>query len=98
MANTLFDTFTGNFSRKLPKAAPVASESRNRGKKRNKKKSAQEKVFSRCNSQVSACEAFVQENCLGDAGCLTSVTPCCELMGECNFTGFVTCVNDATAV
>ncbi len=97
MASTFFDAFTGGLSRQQPTSSPVSSESRNRGKKRNKKKSGQEKVLSRCNSQVSECGTFVQENC-NDAACLAAVTVCCELLGTCDFTGFIACVNDATAV
>lgn len=96
MANTLFDTLMGGSSRQLPTSAPVSSESRKRGKQRNKKKSGQEKILSRCNSQISDCDAFVQENC-NDAACLAAVTVCCQLLGECNFTGFIACVNEATA-
>lgn len=96
MANTLFDAFTGSLSRQLPPSAQVASESRKRGKKRNKQKSGQEKIFSRCNSQISDCDAFVQENC-NDAACLAAVTVCCDFLGTCDFTRFIACVNEATA-
>jgi hypothetical protein len=96
VAITLFDAFTESLSRHPRTAAPVVSESRKHGKKRTRK-SRQEKIFSRCNSQIADCDAFVQENC-NDAACVAAVTVCCQLLGECNFTGFIACVNDATAV
>ena len=98
MSDTIFDTFTRGLSRQLPTAAPIASESRNRGKKQNKKNGGQKKVFSLCNSQISDCEAFAQVSCTGDAACITAISACCQLIGVCNFTGFVTCINDAAQV
>lgn len=97
MANTLFDTFTRGLSRQLPTSTPIASENRSRRKKQNKNNGGQKKVFSRCNSQISDCEAFAQDGC-NDAACLAAVTVCCQLLGACNFTGFIACVNEATAV
>jgi hypothetical protein len=98
MSSTIFDTFTQGLSRQLPTAASIASENRKRGKKQNKKNAGQQKIFSLCKSQILDCEAFAQVSCQGDAACITELTACCDFIGVCNFTGFITCLNDPTQV
>jgi hypothetical protein len=97
MAITLFDTFTRGLSRQQPTSASVTSEDRKRNKKRNKNNGGQKKIFALCNREVTACESFVQDECGGNAACVAAATPCCERLGSCDFTGFITCINDATA-
>lgn len=98
MTSTAFDAFTRGLSRQQALAAPVSAEDRKRNKKKkNKNNSGQNKILARCVSQIPACEALAQTTCLDDAACLTAVTACCDLLGSCDFTGFIACFNAATA-
>lgn len=97
MVSNAFDAFTRHFTRQQRLSASVTSEDGNRNKKQNKQNGGSgKKVFARCKAQVTACDAFVQKNC-ADAACRAAVTVCCESLGVCDFTGFIACVNDATA-
>jgi hypothetical protein len=95
MAQNALDAFIRFFTHRQGLSAPVTAEAHNRNKK--KKNGGRKNVFSRCISQISACESFVQDACVDNAACLAAATPCCERMGSCDFTGFIGCINDATA-
>lgn len=76
----------------------INAESRNRNngnRKKNKNGKERNKIFARCKSQAPACEAFIQTACINDPTCLAVVLPCCKEIEICEFTAFITCVNDA---
>lgn len=96
MSNTLFDAFTHGLSRNREFPAPLTGEDRKRNRKQ-KTHGGGKKIFARCTSQLPACATFAQQSCDGDADCLAAVTACCELLGACDFTAFVTCFDNAIA-
>lgn len=98
MTSTAFDAFTRGLSRQKALAAPVSAEDRKRNKKKkNKNNSGQNKILARCVSQIPACATLVQQSCGDDAACLAARTACCDFVGACDFTGFVTCFEDVSA-
>jgi hypothetical protein len=78
----------------------IGAESRNRNNNRNRKKNkngkGRNKIFARCESQLPACEALIQQNCGDDAACLAADLPCCEQLEICEFTAFIACINAAS--
>lgn len=94
MANTARNAFTRGLTRQPAIAAPIAAEDRNRKKKHGGDK---KKIFSRCRGQIPACDAFAQARCADNAECLAAAAACCDFLGACNFTSFVSCIEGATA-
>ena len=97
MAQNALEAFIRFFTHRQGLSAPVTAEAHKRNKKQNKQNGGRKKILFLCNKQISACESFVQDACVDNAACLAAATPCCERMGSCDFTGFIGCINDATA-
>lgn len=77
----------------------VGAEARNRNSNRNRKKKnngkAQKQKFALCESQGPACQALALASCGEDAGCQAAAAQCCEQLEICEFTAFITCINQA---
>jgi hypothetical protein len=61
-------------------------------KHRNGEKEKTNKAKERCQTQVAQCTDFVVASCPGDAACVAKLQPCCAFSGQCDFTGFITCL------
>jgi hypothetical protein len=73
-----------------------AKKGKNTQQKNRKKKQQQridEQALGLCAGQVAACDAFIAEDCDGDAGCLAQGQLCCDLLATCAFTEFIACIN-----
>lgn len=63
--------------------------------KKSCSKRVRKKVARTCGRQVDECTAYIAQTCADSpnvAECLTDLSPCCDPLGECDFTGFTTCV------
>jgi|SRR5215213_6855696 hypothetical protein len=49
-------------------------------------------AIERCQTQVVQCTDFISAACAGDAACVAKHQPCCTFPGQCDFTGFITCL------
>lgn len=66
-------------------------------KKRRKKKRKNGDIFKFCKKQVGQCLDFFLPSCEDDLICQATVETCCPEVGQCDFTGFILCLDDAQA-
>ena len=72
-------------------ASPVRAAAKG-NKSKNRKGSSAKK---RCMTQVAQCTDFSTAACAGDPACAATFQPCCSPAGQCDFTGFITCLQQA---
>lgn len=73
---------------------PVASDAK---KRRRKKKGKNGDVFKFRKKQADQCLDFFLPLCGDDLICQATVETCCPEVGQCDFTGFIVCLDDAQA-
>ena len=65
------------------------------GKKKSCGKKSRKKVNKACGAQVDECTAFFGPFCAAapnPAQCVATVDLCCAPLGDCDFSGYATCV------
>jgi hypothetical protein len=65
-------------------------------KKRRKNRNKGD-VFKFCKQQTAECLDFFLPACEDDLICQATVETCCPEVGQCDFTGFILCLDDAQA-
>lgn len=78
----------------------VGAEGRGNGRKRKKSKGKNggaipPQAFTRCVSQVPACEAEIRRACANGPACIARALPCCQSLTTCALTAFFTCADEA---
>jgi hypothetical protein len=73
-------------------ASPFTATAKRKRKNANAKKAKTNKAKERCETQVAQCTDFIVASCPGDAACVAKFQPCCTFSGLCDFTGFLTCL------
>ena len=63
--------------------------------KQKHKNASNTKAKKRCQSQIAQCTTLVAQACPGDAACVARLQPCCTVVGQCDFSGFITCLQQA---
>jgi hypothetical protein len=73
-------------------AGPFTATAKRKHKNANAKNAKTNKAKERCKTQVAQCTDFISAACPGDAACVAKFQPCCTFSGQCDFTGFITCL------
>jgi hypothetical protein len=60
-----------------------------------KKKNCTKKVTGKCNQQIDACQATVEDFCGIDPDCAEALFHCCDLFADCDAGAALTCILDA---
>jgi len=71
-------------------ASPLTTAAKQKHK--NARNAKTNKAKERCETQVAQCTDFISAACPGDAACVAKFQPCCTFSGQCDFTGFITCL------
>lgn len=74
----------------------LAQAPRAAARKKSCKKKSRKKVNKACGAQVDECTAYLAPFCAGapdPAQCQATVDLCCAPLGDCDFTGTLTCLN-----
>jgi hypothetical protein len=79
-------------------ASPFTATARQKHKHANKKREKTNKAKERCETQVAQCTDFIAASCPGDAACVAKFQPCCTFSGQCDFTEFITCLQQTLNV
>ena len=73
-------------------ASPFTATAKRKHKNANTKQAKTNTAIERCQTQVVQCTDFISAACAGDAACVAKHQPCCTFPGQCDFTGFITCL------
>ena len=69
-------------------ASPLRASAKHKNGKNTKAKK-------RCQTQIAQCTTLVAQACPGDDACVARLQPCCTVVGQCDFSGFITCLQQA---
>jgi hypothetical protein len=86
--------FTATAKRKHKKA----NTKQRKHKNANTKQATANTAIEKCQTQVGQCTDFISAACPGDAACVAKLQPCCTFSGQCDFTGFINCLQQAASV
>src|SRR5215213_3026252 len=71
---------------------PFNATAKRKHKKANTNQAQTNTAIERCQTQVAQCTDFISAACPGDAACAAKFQPCCTFSEQCDFTGFITCL------
>jgi len=73
-------------------ASPFNATAKRKHKNANTNQAQTNTAIERCQTQVAQCTDFISAACPGDAACVAKFQPCCTFSEQCDFTGFITCL------